>query len=376
MKVVLLVFKRMLFTIFGLLGLLALAVVVYVNTAPQIGQEPNGAHLEKIRLSPNYGNGEFVNLIDTRLGSFNEMIDTLPDFIWTKNGEPESKIPVKFGQNESAAIDSLCFVTWYGHSAFLIEMEGKRILIDPMLGETASPVPFGTKRFGYEKPIPLEKLTDIDAVILSHDHYDHLDYPTIVKIKGEVGHFYTALGVGSHLMSQGVTEEKITELDWWEQADHEGIDLVACPARHFSGRGLTDRNATQWASWVIKGKYQSLYFSGDSGYGSHFKEIGQKWGPFDLAMMECGQYNEAWEAIHMMPEQSVQAGIEVRGQLLMPIHWGAFKLAVHEWTDPIQRFKASSDNQNVPMVHPFIGERFCLGIDVPQQEWWLTTNSK
>ena len=151
---------------------------------------------------------------------------------------------------------------------------------------------------------------------------------------------------------------------------------MACPARHFSGRGLTDRNATQWASWVIKGKYQSLYFSGDSGYGSHFKEIGQKWGPFDLAMMECGQYNEAWEAIHMMPEQSVQAGIEVRGQLLMPIHWGAFKLAVHEWTDPIQRFKASSDNQNVPMVHPFIGERFCLGIDVPQQEWWLTTNSK
>lgn len=358
----------------GLVGVLAIAIVIFVTTAPQLGQKPSGDHLEKIKVSSNYGDREFVNLIETKMGSFSEMMGTLPDFIWSKNGEPNGSVPVKFGENKEGSPDSLAHITWYGHSAFLIEMEDKRILIDPMLGATASPLAFGTKRFDYEQPIPIEELRDIDAVILSHDHYDHLDYSTIKKLKDEVGHFYTALGVGSHLRHWGVPDESITELDWWNEIDFYDLTFVACPARHFSGRGLTDRNSTQWASWVIKGKSQNIYFSGDGGYGPHFKEIGEKYGPFDLAMLECGQYNKAWEAIHMMPEQSVQAGIDVKGQLIMPIHWGAFKLSVHEWTDPIKRFKTASIEADIPMIHPFIGQRFLLGRDYPIEEWWNLTN--
>ena len=370
MKKIFKILKSMVFIFLGVLGLLTLGVILFVNTAPQMGQKPHGEHLNLIKTSPNYGENEFVNLIETKMGSFSEMMRTIPDFIWSKNGEPSQSVPVKFGETLEVSRDTAAHITWYGHSAFLIEMEDRRILIDPMLGSTASPVFFGSKRFNYQRPIPLGELTSIDAVILSHDHYDHLDYQSIKTLKDEVGHFYTALGVGSHLKFWGVPEDKITELDWWEDADFQGLKLVACPARHFSGRGLTDRNSTQWASWIISGTYQKIYFSGDGGYGPHFKEIGDKYGPFDLAMLECGQYNEAWEAIHMMPEQSVQAGIDVQGKLVMPIHWGAFKLSVHEWTDPIVRYKAASDKKGIPMIHPYIGERFLLGYEHPTEEWW------
>ncbi len=364
--------KRMLIVILVVILTLVVGVFIFVKTAPQFGQPPQGADLERIRESPNYGDDEFVNLIETRMGSFGEMMGTMPDFLFGKNQSPDDSLPVKFGENQLPAVDTSCYITWYGHSAFLIEMEGQRILIDPMLGKTAAPVSFGSSRFPYKKPIPIEELTDIDILILSHDHYDHLDFPSIKRLKDEVGHFYTALGVGSHLKAWGVPEERITELDWWDDADANGLKLVAAPARHFSGRGVTDRNATQWASWVIRGKYQNLYFSGDGGYGPHFSEIGDKYGPFDLAMLECGQYNEAWQAIHMMPEEAVQAGKDVNAELIMPIHWGAFKLSVHQWTEPIKRFKAESARLNVPMVHPYIGERFALGYDFPMEEWWST----
>ncbi|MEM7550186.1 MAG: MBL fold metallo-hydrolase [Bacteroidota bacterium] len=362
--------KLLLAILSGVIILITLAITIFMYTSPQFGQKPKGKDLERIKKSQNYNKKEFVNLIETKMGSFGEMMSTLPDFLFAKNTSPTKLLPVKFNQAKYNNTDSLCYITWYGHSAFLMEMEGKRILIDPMLGNIASPVSFGTKRFSYEKAIPLDELKDIDAVILSHDHYDHLDYPTIKKIKDEVGHFYTALGVGSHLKSWGVPSEKITELDWWEKSELGNIQLVATPARHFSGRGITDRNSTQWASWVIQGKNQNLYFSGDGGYGPHFKEIGEQYGPFDLAMMECGQYNKAWEAIHMMPEQSVQAGIDVKGKLLMPIHWGAFKLSIHEWTDPIDRFKRAGLESNISIIHPYIGERFQLGKDLPQENWW------
>ncbi len=365
--------RAFMYTIAAILGIgvvFFIAVIIFVNTAPQIGQKPKGKHLEEIQKSSNYGDDEFVNQMETKMGSFGEMMGTMPDFFFGKNQSPDFELPVKFGENKQPTVDTLSHITWYGHSAFLIEMEGKRILIDPMLGDYAAPVSFGSGRYPYKNPIPIDSLTDMDAIILSHDHYDHLDYPTIMKLKDEIEHFFVPLGIKSHLEYWGIQKDQITELDWWDQVEFKGLKLVACPARHFSGRGLTDRNSTLWASWVINGEHQNIYFSGDGGYGPHFKEIGDKYGPFDLAMLECGQYNEAWEAIHMMPEQSVQAGIDVKGKVLMPIHWGAFKLSVHSWTDPIVRFRAESDRLNTPMIHPVIGERFALGQDYPDTEWW------
>lgn len=364
---------RVVFGVLALLVLFAVVVVVFVNVAPQFGQPPEGTDLERMEQSPHYENDGFVNLIPTSLGPFSEMMKTLPELL-NGGGEPNEKLPTRFGSELNPPVDSLCFVTWYGHSSFLIEMDGRRILIDPMLSEYPAPVRMGAKRFGYEEPIPIESLTDIDAMILSHDHYDHLDYETVLTLADEVDHFYTALGVGSHLKHWGISGERITELDWWEVATAGPIELVACPSRHFSGRGLTDRWKTQWASWVIKGRNQNLYFSGDGGYGPHFKEIGERHGPFDLAMMECGQYFRVWKEIHLMPEESVQAGIEVKGEVLMPIHWGSFKLAPHDWKDPIERFKAESVRLDVTCIHPYIGERFSVGRDFPQTEWWNDVN--
>lgn len=364
------ILKRTLQTLVGLIILLMVSVVIFVNIAPQIGQAPEGADLQRIQQSSNYGEDGFVNLIETYQASFWKSMKTLPDMFFKANLNPSESLPVKYDDGNEDEIDTVSYVTWYGHSAFLIEMDGQRILIDPMLGEFAAPISLGANRYANDEEVPLNEIGDIDILILSHDHYDHLDYATIMELKGKVGHYYTALGVGSHLKSWGIPESKITELDWWEKAETGPITLVATPSRHFSGRGLTDNCATQWASWVISGQHQNLYFSGDGGYGDHFKEIGEKYGPFDFAMMECGQYNEAWPDIHLMPEKSVQAGMEVKANLLMPIHWGAFTLGVHEWTEPVNRFTAEAKSLGVPVVHPYIGERFGVGVDYPRERWW------
>jgi len=367
------IFKRIFMWItLGILGLLllfAIGVAVFVNTSPQFGQPPIGADAERIATSPNYKDNAFQNLMHTTTGDVWEAMKKMPEMLFNSSGNPKALIPSKFEPLKEKQ-DTATFVTWYGHSSFLIEMNNTRILIDPMFGKVAAPVPFGTKRFAYEVPIPIASFDNIDAVIISHDHYDHLDLPSIEQLKDKVKHFYTPLGVGSHLKSWGVPEENITELDWWEDATLHNISFVACPSRHFSGRGLTDRDATQWASWVIKSETARIYFSGDGGYGSHFKEIGEKLGPFDFAMVECGQYNLAWKDIHMMPEESVQAAMDVKASLSMPIHWGAFRLAPHAWTDPIERYVSKAQKENVLYVSPKVGERFYLGKEYPKTTWW------
>jgi len=244
-------------------------------------------------------------------------------------------------------------ITWFGHSA-----------PHPLLG---------SKRFNDTLPLAIENIPNLDAVIISHDHYDHLDYGSIKKLKDRVTHFYVPLGVGAHLISWGVAEEKITEMDWWESISFSGIQLTASPSRHFSGRGITDRFSTQWSSWVIKGKKDNIYFSGDSGYDSHFKEIGDKFG-LDMAIMECGQYDAQWPLIHMMPEETVQATIDVNAKLLLPIHWGAFKLGLHSWTDPIERVTTEALLKNVTITTPIIGEVVTVGEPIPTSEWWKRNN--
>lgn len=337
--------------------------------SPQFGESPSGEHLELISKSPNYGKKGFENLISTYMAGFGEMLGKLPQMLNRKGREPNTPLPTRF-ESLSPVISEDVTITWFGHSAFLIESGDKRILIDPMLGEVAAPVAFGAYRFPNKQPIPIDELTDIDVILISHDHYDHLDYPSIKRLKENTKHFVVPLGVGSHLQSWKVAKDDITELDWWESASIDSLRFTAAPARHFSGRGITDRDATLWASWVLEIGGKKLFFSGDSGYGPHFKAIGERFGEIDFAMMECGQYNESWAMLHMMPEETVQAGIDVNAKIIMPIHWGGFNLALHHWTEPIDRFIKKAQEMNVNYAHPIIGQEFTIDGEIPKEEWW------
>jgi L-ascorbate metabolism protein UlaG (beta-lactamase superfamily) len=341
--------------------------------SPQFGGKPKGERLKRIESAFNYKDGKFRNLTKTVMDmNFREGIKVMGEFM--KNGTrrvPGKKLPVSDytfpvlnKKEEKAAI------TWFGHSAILLEIEGYRIFLDPMLGPAASPVPFLSRRFKNEIAIPIDEIPEIDAVIFSHDHYDHLDYHSIQKLKDRVGHFFVPLGIGAHLERWGVPAEKITELNWWEETKFEHFTFVCTPSRHFSGRGISDRDKTLWASWVIHGDNNNVFFSGDSGYFDGFKEIGEKYGPFDLTMLECGQYNKRWHAIHMMPEETAQANVDLKGKIMMPIHWGAFNLSLHDWDDSVIRVRKKADELGVTVATPRIGQRWQLNDTVPATPWW------
>lgn len=347
--------------------------LIFFYTSPEFGNTPKGKDLERISRSEHYVNGKFINPIKTKLVSGREMLPIAYDYFFKgKNRVPESLLPQKSISINDLELhnDSNIYLRWFGHSTFYIEIDGIRIMLDPMLGKVASPLPFGASRFNRKLPIEIEDLPFIDAVIYSHDHYDHLDYPSVVQLKEKVGHWYTALGMGSHLKSWGIPEERITELDWWQSTTFKGLTFVATPARHFSGRAFTDQFKTFWNSWVIKNNDRSIYFSGDGGYFGGFKEIGEKYGPFDLCLIECGAYNEAWKNIHMMPEESVRACLDLKGKRMMPIHWGAFSLALHEWTDPIIRVSKKAEELGLELVTPVIGEEVVIPSHLPHDQWW------
>jgi len=356
-----------------IIGVVSLGGMLFMHKAPQFGARPNGESLSIIKNSPNYQNGKFMNLVETRMNfSFSDIIKTLREFITAKNTSPSNPLIVQNGAPDNPV--SLGYdpahITWFGHSSVLVELDGKRILLDPMFGPAASPFWFFGKRFPYQHPVSLNQFSHIDAVIISHDHYDHLDYQSIINLKEKTDHFFMPLGVGAHLLRWGVQPSRITELDWWQSIQYDSLKFTATPARHFSGRTGGSRDKSLWSSWVIQNEDQRIFFSGDGGYADHFKQIGEKYGPFDVSIMECGQYNEKWEAIHMMPEQSVQAHLDLKGRILLPIHWGAFKLSVHEWTEPIERIFKASENVNAKLMTPKIGQRVALNA-VPQPErWW------
>ncbi len=346
-----------------------MGMFIFIKAAPQFGAAAEGARLDRMKTSPQYSDGTFVNSIHTSMDmSADSIVSTLKEFFSAKNTRPDQPLTTDFSDKKTP-LDSLMHVTWFGHSAVLLEIEGKRILLDPMFGPAASPVPFFAKRFAYREPIDLAQLVNIDAVVISHDHYDHLDYGSIQELNPNVGHFYVPLGVGAHLERWGVDPAKITELDWWESASAGDLTFTATPQRHFSGRGLTNRNSTLWASWVVKGQAHSVYFSGDGGYGTHFREIGQRLGPFDLAMIECGQYNVKWKDIHLMPEETMQAFLDLKGKVLIPIHWGAFNLAVHPWTESVERLNRANTT-GAFIATPIIGTRYPIGTRQPTQNWW------
>ncbi|MCP3928897.1 MAG: hypothetical protein GY705_07340 [Bacteroidetes bacterium] len=355
-------------------GLIIIIGILFMNCSPQFGKSVTNEKIEEYAKLGNFKNGKFINLNLSPMGiNYWKLIKELTKNEPNRNPSKDilvEKIDSTTIENHNADITQL---TWFGHSTFLLEIDGKKILIDPMLSRTPSPISFlGAKRYSNSIPIEIEKLPFIDIVILSHDHYDHLDYKTIKQIKNKVGRFYTPLGVGNHLKHWEVGEEKITELNWWENIEFDSIRFVCTPARHFSGRGLFDRATTLWCSWVIKGTKDNIYFSGDSGYDIHFKEIGEKYGPFDISLMECGQYNENWKLLHMMPEETVQASLDLKSKLTLPIHWGGFTLAFHDWTDPIERVMIKANELNMKITTPKIGETVILGNEnFPSEKWWM-----
>ncbi len=257
-----------------------------------------------------------------------------------------------------------------GHSSHLLKLQGKFWLIDPVFGDRVSPLSFaGPKRF-HAPPMRLQDLPPIEGLILSHDHYDHLDVPTIEHLSLRVQRYFVPLGVKARLVDMGVPAERVQEFDWWQGASHGGVQVTATPAQHFSGRSLTDRNRTLWASWVIESGGQRIYYSGDSGYFSGFKQIGERWGGFDLALMENGAYDAYWPAVHLTPEQTVQAFLDLRGKVLYSVHNSTFDLAFHRWREPLDRLADLAAAQNIDLATPEIGEVLTVGRARSNKRWW------
>lgn len=262
-----------------------------------------------------------------------------------------------------------------GHSTVLIKLNNQFWLTDPVFSKRASPVQWaGPARF-HELPIDPEELPPIAGVILSHNHYDHLDRAAIRMLNEKTARFFAPLGVGDQLVRWGVPAHKVEQLDWWQSAQFAGVELVATPAQHFSGRGLSDGNHSLWASWVIKGPGARIFFSGDTGYFDGFKAIGQAYGPFDLTLMETGAYDERWAYVHMQPEQTLQAHLDLRGRWLLPIHNGTFDLALHPWQQPFERISALALEGNVPLSTPLMGERVDILAPHAGPRWWEQTGS-
>lgn len=261
-------------------------------------------------------------------------------------------------------------VTWLGHSSSLIEIDGKRFLTDPLWCERVSPLLFaGPKRF-FKNPISINEIPPVDFILLSHDHYDHLDKPAILYLISRGIPVITMLGVGKNLIDWGADKNLITEMDWYQHLTIGDHKITALPARHFSGRGLTDRFKTLWGSFSIKGPKHHVYFGADSGYYNGFKTIGEKFGPFDLTMLDTGAYGDEWPLIHMGPENAVTAHQDLRGRLLMPIHWGTFKLSYHPWKEPVERVLTAAEKDGVQLILPAPGETWDIDQGAYNSGWW------
>ena len=283
---------------------------------------------------------------------------------------PKEKLPEVVPNIKSFLVTSDHIkVIWLGHSTLLINLGGKIILLDPIFSKAASPVPFVVTRF--QPPvIKLKDLPHIDYVVISHDHYDHLDRDTVQYFKDKKTLFLSPLGVGSHLRGWGIQKERITELDWWESIKWDGITFTATPAQHFSGRGLFAQNKTLWAGWVLQKGTKKVFFSGDSGFDSHFKEIGERLGPFDLAFLDVAQYNPIWKEIHLLPEQVPQAFFDVNAKFLIPIHWAMFEIAMHPWYEPGEKLKINAKEKGINLLTPKIGQMIELGKNQRTTYWW------
>jgi L-ascorbate metabolism protein UlaG (beta-lactamase superfamily) len=355
----------------------ALVVIVFLfMQQPSFGKLPSGERLARVERSPQYKNDHFENILPTAMMADDvSYVDMIRKFFFATDPlrEPDHALPA-VKTNLRALDGQEPVIVWFGHSSYFLRIDGKNILVDPVFSKRTSPVQYaGSEQFAGTGIYSADDFPDIDLMIITHDHYDHLDYGTIKKIHTRTKAIYTSLGVGSHLAYWGVPESKIHELDWWEQATAlPGIELTATPARHFSGRGFV-RNKTLWSSFVLKTSTHKIFVGGDSGYDASFKNIGDKFGPFDLALLESGQYDKQWPFIHMMPEETVQAAKDLQTKVLMPVHWAKFRLALHAWNEPIRRVTKKAAEEGLPITTPRIGEPVAIGGPYPHETWWEKT---
>jgi L-ascorbate metabolism protein UlaG (beta-lactamase superfamily) len=351
------------------LALGAAAAWAVKDIPAQLGARAEGRRAERLRRSPQYAEGKFRNTVPSTQAT----VASLPRLVAAAavdrdRRRPHAPIPVLApatgGDHEGLHL------TWYGHSTALVEIEGRTVLLDPVWSERCSPSRLvGPKRL-HDVPVPLSALPPLDAVLISHDHYDHLDMDAIrTLVDLQTVPFLVPLGVGAHLERWGVPAQRIVELDWHECATYAGVEFTATPARHFSGRGLS-RDETLWASWVIAGPTRRVFYSGDTGYFPGFAEIGERHGPFDATLVQVGAYGDAWPDIHMQPEDGVAAHLDVRGGLMVPVHWGTFNLALHDWAEPVDRVWREAKDRGVRLAVPRPGERIDADDPPPVDGWW------
>lgn len=325
--------------------------------------------------SPNYRDGVFINLESASvLNMDREQLRLIAwEFIGGRGASrPAAPIPLA-APNIFDAVPSQLAVSWFGHSTTLLEIDGYRVLTDPVWSDRCSPSDAVGPRRLHPPPIQLEALPAVDAVIISHDHYDHLDIDTVVGLAHtQRASFFVPLGVGAHLRAWGIPEHRIVELDWDQSARVDDLTLICLPARHFSGR-FANRNTTLWASWGLIGPSRRVYFGGDTGYTKSFAQIGADHGPFDLTLMPIGAYHTAWPDIHMNPEEAVRAHLDVTNSgsgLLVPIHWGTFRLAPHPWAEPVERLLVAADAAQVQVAIPEPGQRLDPATPLRFNPWW------
>jgi L-ascorbate metabolism protein UlaG (beta-lactamase superfamily) len=351
---------------------LLVAVVFIFMQQDKFGSLPNDEQLLRIKNSINYKEGKFMNesfTPDLAEGvTYNKVIR---DLLFNKNVRlrPSTTLPSIKTNLHNLTIEEDVFI-WFGHSSYFLQTDGKKILVDPVLSDSASPLPFSIKSFTGADIYTADDIPEIDFLFISHDHWDHLDYKTIKALKPKIKQIICGLGTGAHFEKWGFKKEIIIEKDWNKHVElRDGFKVDTIPARHFSGRGFK-RNKALWLSYVLQTPTKKIFIGGDSGYDTHFKKAGDTLGPFDIAILECGQYDLSWKYIHMLPHEVLQAAKDLKAKKIIPVHWGKFKLANHYWDTPINELLTLNQQTNLNILTAMIGEKILLNEDQEFTKWW------
>ena len=362
------VFKFLLLAV-GVVVIAGYLLVKFVTGQDAFGDKMNAQSLALAKKSPQFSDGHFENTPE-RLPS--DILANVREFAGNQQRYPATSFPIETPKLSTQVKPGLRAI-WFGHATVYVEIDGKRVMTDPMLSNEAFPVKLVAPTRYNPPPLTVDELPDIDFVTISHDHFDHLDMHTVQTLAAGGTAFFVGLGIKAHLMKWGVPEEKIHEMDWWQSITIDGFTIHCTPARHYSGRKFPD-DSTLWSSWLIEGPQHRVYHSGDSGYSAHFEEIGQRFGPINIAFIKIGDYgvDPAWRDVHMHPENSVQAHLDLKAEIMFPIHWGTFNLSFHDWFEPINLAVEFAAKRNIKLLTPKLGQQFEYGHTLNREAWWKT----